>query len=477
MRVLYTGAECAPFIKTGGLGDVLGALPNKVAEMDDEVAVILPLYQDIPQEYKDQMIYIGNFEVPVGWRRCYCGIFYLERQGVTYFFVDNEYYFGKRPGVYGYYDDGERFAFFQQAVIMTMERFDLVPDVLHCNDYHTAFIPFLLKEKWGFIQAYQGIKTVVTIHNLEFQGKYNADTLPDLFDLGYEKFDDGTVRMDNDVNWMKAGILYADRVTTVSPSYAYEIQTPEFGCGLDEILRMVSYKVTGILNGIDTVKNNPQTDKAVKYHYSRKKLANKVKNKKALQIELGLKTDAKTPVIGMVTRLTHQKGLQLLIEELDNILTFDVQVVILGSGDPDFESRLQEIASRHQDKLRVILAFDVNLAQRIYAGSDAFLMPSAFEPCGLSQLVALRYGSLPIVHQIGGLADTVWVYNPETGEGDGFGFRDYSGYNMVEAIKTMLSAYKQKKVWDKMVQTAMEADFSWDESAGKYQWMYGELLG
>ena len=421
------------------------------------------------------MQYQGNFIVPVGWRNQYCGIFTYKHHGVTYFFIDNEYYF-KRPGIYGYYDDGERFAYFQQAVIMMMERFNFIPSILHCNDYHTAFIPFLLHEKWGFVDAYRGIKTVLTIHNLEFQGKYNAKTLPGFFNMGYDWFDSGIVRQSGDVNWMKTGILYADRVTTVSPSYAREIQTPEFGQGLDGILRMCSHKVTGILNGIDFKRYNPETDPDIKANYNVRKLRKKVQNKIALQKELGLKRAAHIPLIGMVTRLTAQKGCQLLVDELDNILQFNVQVAILGNGDPFYEHALSEIAKRHPGKMSLTLAFDTKLAQRIYAGADSFLMPSAFEPCGLSQLIALHYGTLPVVHQIGGLADTVWVYDKTKNEGTGFGFKEFSGYQMVQAIKKMLAAYGEKDIWFKMQRTAMKSDFSWHKSASDYQWMYRELV-
>lgn len=475
MRILFAGAECAPFVKTGGLGDVLGALPNELAERGDDVGVVLPLYQDIPDKYRQKMQYQGNFIVPVGWRNQYCGIFTYKHHGVTYFFIDNEYYF-KRPGIYGYYDDGERFAYFQQAVIMMMERFNFIPSILHCNDYHTAFIPFLLHEKWGFVDAYRGIKTVLTIHNLEFQGKYNAKTLPGFFNMGYDWFDSGIVRQSGDVNWMKTGILYADRVTTVSPSYAREIQTPEFGQGLDGILRMCSHKVTGILNGIDFKRYNPETDPDIKADYNVRKLRKKVQNKIALQKELGLKRAAHIPLIGMVTRLTAQKGCQLLVDELDNILKFNVQVAILGNGDSFYEHALSEIAKRHPGKMSLTLAFDTKLAQRIYAGADSFLMPSAFEPCGLSQLIALHYGTLPVVHQIGGLADTVWVYDKTKNEGTGFGFKEFSGYQMVQAIKNMLAAYGEKDIWFKMQRTAMKSDFSWHKSASDYQWMYRELV-
>lgn len=475
-RVLFAAAECAPFFKTGGLGDVMAALPKYLAKKGDDVGVVLPLYQDLSDDIRQKLHYEGNFYVPVGWRNQYCGVFTYRVNNVTYFLLDNEYYF-KRPGIYGYYDDGERFAFFQQAVIMMMERFDFIPNILHCNDYHTAFIPFLLKEKWGFVDAYRDIKTVLTIHNLEFQGKYSPDTLPDFFNLGYERFDDGTVRMDNDVNWLKTGILYADRVTTVSQSYAEEIKTPEYGWGLDGVLRLVSYKLTGIVNGIDYEEMNPATDRNLKKNYSSKNLYRKKKNKAFLQNKVGLKVDTRIPLIGMVSRLTSQKGCQLLENELDNIANLGVQVVILGNGDPYYEGKLQEIAGRHPDNIRVCLEFNPSFAQQIYAGADAFLMPSAFEPCGLSQLIALHYGTLPIVHEVGGLSDTVWIYDKTKNEGTGFGFKDFSGFQMVEAIKKMLEVYKQKDKWNKMQQVAMHSDFSWTNSSDKYQWMYGELMG
>lgn len=475
-KVLFAAAECAPFYKTGGLGDVMAALPKYLAKKNDEVAVVLPLYQDLDDKYRSKLKYQGNFFVPVGWRNQYCGVFTYRKNNVLYFFLDNEYYF-KRPGIYGYYDDGERFAFFQQAIIMMMERFDYIPEILHCNDYHTSFIPFLLREKWGFVSAYQSIKTVLTIHNMEFQGKYDPKTLPDFFNLDYERYDDGTVRQDNDVNWLKTGILYADQVTTVSPSYAEEIQTPRFGWGLDGVLRLVSYKLRGIINGIDYDEFDPATDKDLKVNYDLHHLKKKIKNKIYLQKKLGLKVDASIPVIGMVTRLTAQKGCQLVIDEIENILNLGLQVLILGNGDPYFEQRLKEVAARHPDNMSLTLAFDPKLAQQIYAGVDSFLMPSAFEPCGLSQMIALHYGTLPIVHQIGGLNDTVWIYDKTKNEGTGFGFREFNGFQMVEAIKRMLDVYYQKDKWFKMQRIAMKSNFSWENSADKYQWMYGELLG
>ena len=475
-NVLLIASEAVPFIKTGGLADVAGSLPKYFDKTKFDVRVMIPKYTCIPWEYREKMVYKTHFYIDLAWRTQYVGVFELEWNGVTFYFIDNEYYF-KRPGIYGYYDDGERYAYFQQAVIMMMERFNFIPNVLHCNDYHTAFIPFLLREKWGFVGAYKGIKTVLTIHNLEFQGKYNAKTLPDFFSLGYDWFDSGIVRMDNDVNWMKTGILYADRVTTVSPSYACEIQTPEFGQGLDGILRMCSHKLTGILNGIDFEKYDPKTDPIIKADYSVYHLHRKLKNKIALQKEVGLPIKPKVPLIGMVSRLTAQKGCQLLLEELDNIMQFNVQMVILGNGDPYYEHNLTEIAKRYPDKLKVILAFDVKLAQRIYAGADSFLMPSAFEPCGLSQMMSLKYGTIPIVRETGGLADSVQPYNEFEGTGTGFSFYNYNAHEMMDTIDYALHTfYDCPEAWDAMVQRAMAEKLDWDASAEQYIRLFASLL-
>lgn len=377
MKILFTAAECAPFFKTGGLGDVAGALPKSMAKKGNEVKVVLPFYTKMPEKYQSQLTDLFNFYVAVGWRNEYCGVKVLELEGVEYYFLDNKYYFD-RPDLYGYYDDGERFAFFQQAVIELMERIDYIPDILHVNDYHTAFIPFLLREKYGWIEAFNHIATVLTIHNLEFQGQYGREVLPELFGMSTKRYDDGTIQMGTAVNFMKAGIFYADRVNTVSPTYAAEIQTPEFGCGLDEVLRMVNYKLSGILNGIDYDTFDPKTDKALPYKFDRKNLKGKAKNKAALQKKFGLPVRKDVPLIGVVSRLTYQKGFQLVVQEMANLMQFDVQFVLLGTGYENFEHDFTYFAGRYPDKCSVSINFDVDLAQQIYAGCDMFLMPSAF---------------------------------------------------------------------------------------------------
>lgn len=476
MKILFTAAECAPFFKTGGLGDVAGALPKSMAKKGNEVKVVLPFYTKMPEKYQSQLTDLFNFYVAVGWRNEYCGVKVLELDGVEYYFLDNKYYFD-RPDLYGYYDDGERFAFFQQAVIELMERIDYIPDILHVNDYHTAFIPFLLREKYGWIEAFGHIATVLTIHNLEFQGQYGREVLPELFGMSTKRYDDGTIQMGTAVNFMKAGIFYADRVNTVSPTYAAEIQTPEFGCGLDEVLRMVNYKLSGILNGIDYDTFDPQTDKALPYKFDRKNLKGKAKNKAALQKKFGLPVRKDVPLIGVVSRLTYQKGFQLVVQEMANLMQFDVQFVLLGTGYENFEHDFTYFAGRYPDKCSVSINFDVNLAQQIYAGCDMFLMPSAFEPCGLSQLISMRYGTLPIVHQIGGLRDSVWAYNPIEQVGTGFGFEEFSSFWMMEEIKSALSVYNdQPKVWQKMMRIAMESDFSWDSASQNYLDLYAQIL-
>ena len=476
MKILFAAAECAPFFKTGGLGDVVGALPKYLAKKGHEVKVVLPYFAGMKEEYKQKLAYLFNFRVNVGWRNQYCGLMHLEQDGVEYFFIDNEYYF-KRPGLYGYYDDGERFAFFQQAVIEMMEKVNFIPDVLHVNDYHTAFIPFLLREKYGWINAYQQIATVLTIHNLEFQGQYGRDVLPELFGMDTGRYDDGTVRFGDAVNFMKAGILYADKINTVSPSYAGEIQTPAFGCGLDGILRMVNWKLSGILNGIDYETNNPKTDPNIKHTFTENNLKGKAVDKAELQQKFGLPVRKDVPLIGIVSRLTYQKGFQLVVSEMENLLQFDVQVVVLGTGYPDLEHDFWYFGDKYPDKCGVKIDFDVNLAQEIYAGCDMFLMPSAFEPCGLSQMISMRYGTLPIVHQIGGLKDSVEAYNPIEHTGTGFGFEEYNSFYMMETIKQALGVYtNEPKVWKKLVTNAMKRDSSWQTASQSYEALYEEII-
>lgn len=475
MKLLFAAAECAPFFKTGGLGDVIGTLPKVLAKENVETAVVLPYFTKMSDTYKKQLEDVLHFEVNVGWRKQYCGVKKITIDEVTYYFIDNLYYFD-REELYGYYDDGERFAYFQMAVIELMEKIDFIPDILHVNDYHTAMIPFLLKEKYHWIKAYRNIRTVLTIHNIQFQGQYGPQILPDLFGMGTERYEDGTLRLGDALNFMKAGILYADKVTTVSPSYAEEIQTPEFGCGLEVILRMEAGKLSGILNGIDYELNDPETDPALDVHYSVENLTGKQQNKVAMQKLMGLDVNTSVPLIAIVSRLTYQKGFHLLLDEFENLLQMDVQFILLGTGDPDFERGFTEIAQRYPTNSTVVIDFDTKLAQQMYASADIFLMPSAFEPCGLSQMIAMRYGTIPVVHEIGGLKDTVTPFNPVEGTGTGFGFQEYSSFRLIECIKKAIELYEfSPETWQKLVQAAMTQDFSWTRSCHKYLDMYQQL--
>ncbi|MDT2848405.1 glycogen synthase GlgA [Vagococcus carniphilus] len=476
MKVLFCTSEASPFFKTGGLGDVAGALPKELKRQGIDVRVVLPYFSKISEEFKNQCEDIYQFTVNVGWRKQYCGIKYLHHDSIEYYFIDNEYYFN-RANIYGDYDDGEKFAFFQQAIIEMMEKIDFIPDVMHLNDHHTAMIPYLLTEKYNWIEVYSSIKTILTIHNLEFQGQYGRDILPEVFGMTPERFDDGTIRFNDAVNFMKAGILYADKVTTVSPNYANEIQTPAFGFGLDPILRMISYKLTGILNGIDYDVYNPETDQRLSHQYNVDTLELKKLNKAELQEQLGLPVREDVPLIGMVSRLTYQKGFHILLAELDNLLQFDVQVVLLGTGDPMFEHQFSHFGYLYPEKTSMNISFDETLAQQIYAGSDLFLMPSASEPCGLSQMMSMRYGTLPIVHEVGGLKDSVMPFNPVTGEGTGFGFSNFQPYFLMEVIKKGIFLFKDDKVaFESLMKQAMRKDFSWGHSCEQYIALYNDII-
>lgn len=475
MKILFVAAEGAPFAKTGGLGDVIGALPKSLVKNGNEVAVVLPYYDMIDAKFGDQIEDVLYYYTEVGWRHQYVGVKRIVKENVTFYFLDNQYYF-YRGHIYGDWDDGERFAFFQLAAIELMEKVDFIPDVVHVHDYHTAMIPFLLKEKYHWINAYKDIKTVLTLHNLEFQGQYDSGMLGDLFGVGYERYADGTLRWNDCLNWLKAGILYSDRVTTVSPSYAQEIMTPAFGKGLDQILRMERGKLIGITNGIDTDLYNPETDPHIPEHFSVKDLSGKAKDKRALQERVGLPVRDDVPLIGIVSRLTDQKGFDLVVNELNNILHFDLQVVLLGTGYTEFENSFAWFGSAFPDKMSANITFDIELAQQIYAGSDIFLMPSAFEPCGLSQMMAMRYGTLPLVHEVGGLRDTVSPYNQYEKTGTGFGFQDFSGYWLTRTVEKAVDLYySNKEDWSMLQKNAMITDFSWDTASKAYEDLYEQL--
>ena len=473
MKVLYVASEALPFMASGGLGDVAGSLPQALRKRLIGCRVVMPLYDTIKQELKDKMTFITNISVPVAWRRQYCGIFQAKHEGVIYYLIDNQYYF-KRDTIYGHYDDAERFTFFSRAVLEILPVVDFKPDIIHCNDWQSALTPvfystFYSKDPW-----YYGIKTVFTIHNIQYQGTYGLELVGDV--IGLNPNDTSIVEYDGDVNFMKGAIECANKVTTVSPSYAGEILDPWFSHGLDPILRERQWKLQGILNGIDTINYDPETDKAIVKNYTAETVkAGKAENKKALQAEMGLPEKADTPVIGLVTRLVSHKGLDLIQGILDELLyKSDVQVVVVGSGDWQYENFFKEMAMKYPDKLAFKQGFIPALARKIYAGADLFLMPSKSEPCGLSQMVALRYGTVPIVRETGGLRDS--ITDSGDGKGNGFTFKTYNAHDMLGAISRSLDAYYNKEYWDTLVLRAINCDFSWGKSANEYIKMYKEVL-
>ena len=473
MKVLFVASEALPFMASGGLGDVAGSLPQALRKRLIGCRVVMPLYDTIKQELKDKMTFITNISVPVAWRRQYCGIFQAKHEGVIYYLIDNQYYF-KRDTIYGHYDDAERFTFFARAVLEILPVIDFKPDIIHCNDWQSALTPvfysaFYSKDPW-----YQGIKTVFTIHNIQYQGTYGMELISDV--IGLDPADTSIVEYDGDVNFMKGAIECANKVTTVSPSYAGEILDPWYSHGLDTILRDRQWKLQGILNGIDVKNYDPETDSAIAMNYTVKNAKEgKAANKKALQAEMGLPERADVPLIGIVSRLVSHKGLDLIKGILDEFLsTTDAQIAVLGSGDWQYENFFKEMAAKYPDKLAIQIAFIPSLARKIYAGADLFLMPSKSEPCGLSQMVALRYGTVPIVRETGGLRDS--ITDSGDGEGNGFTFKTYNAHDMLGAIRRGLDAYYNKEYWDSLVIRALECDFSWGKSANEYIKMYKEIL-
>lgn len=475
MNVLYVAAEGQPFIKTGGLADVIGALPQALRKDGVDVRVILPKFKNIPERFKENMEPVGVTEVYVGWRKQYCGVLKLVHQGVIFYFIDNEYYFG-RDGIYGYLDDGERFAFYNRAVLEVIPLLGFDPEVIHCHDWHTAMIPLLKKAHYGHIPAYQSMKTVFTIHNLLYQGVFPYEVHGDLLALDSGYFTPDGVEYYGNVNFMKAGIVYSDHVTTVSPTYAQEIKTEHYGYGLDGLLRSIDGRLTGIVNGIDTDSYNPETDQELTTTYSKQHLDKKLENKMALQQELGLPVCPEVPVIAMVTRLVESKGLDLVCRVLDELLyNDDIQFILLGTGDESYEHWFREVEKRYPSKMSAQIRFNEGLSRRLYAGSDLFLMPSKFEPCGISQLLAMQYGSIPIVRETGGLNDTVQAYNEDSGEGTGFTFTNYNAHDMLYTIRRAESFYHQPEHWTQIVQNAMSGDYSWKVSAREYEAIYEQL--
>ncbi len=475
LNVVFASAEAAPFVKTGGLGDVAGSLPASLVEAGANVIVMVPKYSTIAQTYKDQMEHVGQFYVPLGWRNEYCGLERLVYDGVTYLFLDNEHYFD-RSYPYGFFDDGERFAFFSKAICESLQYLPdgFMCDVLHCNDWHTALAPVFLREFYMANPLYQNVKTVFSIHNIAFQGQFTDMLLGDVLGLSHIEPAVRQLRCDErSINYMQGALNYTDAITTVSPTYAWEIRTPEFGEGLDGILRRRESILSGILNGLDTKRNDPATDDRIHANYTREDRSGKAACKAALQAELGLEVRDDRPLMVMVTRLTRQKGMDLVTYSLDRILSGGVQVAVLGTGDAEYEEALRYFERTYPGTMAARIEFDPFLSQRMYSGADMFLMPSLFEPCGLSQMIAMRYGTLPIVRETGGLKDTVIPYNMFTGEGTGFTFTHFNGDEMGDAVfRAARTFWDDKDAWNTLVDNAMSADFSWTRSAAQYMDLY-----
>lgn len=475
MQIVFASAECAPFVKTGGLGDVAGSLPAALVRAGAEVIVMVPKYATIKDEYKSQMKHFSDFYVSLGWRSEYCGLEKLEHDGVTYMFIDNERYFA-RDYPYGFFDDGERFAFFSKAITESLQHLPegFECDILHCNDWQTALAPVFLREFYQGLPLYDRVKTVFSIHNVAFQGQFSDTVMEDILGVAHIPAAASQLRCDAcSINYMLGALRYADAITTVSPTYAGEIQTPEFGEGLDGVLRERSYALQGILNGIDVAGFDPATDKRIAANYTVEDRSGKAVCKAKLQEELGLEVREDRPLMVMVTRLTRQKGMDLVMYALDRILAGGVQVAVLGTGDRDYEDGLRYFQDKYPGTMAARIEFDPALSQRMYAAADMFLMPSKFEPCGLSQIIAMRYGTLPIVRETGGLKDTVIPYNEFTGEGTGFSFSNFNGDEMGDAVfRAARLFWDNRDVWNQLVTQAMSQDFSWTRSADKYLDLY-----
>ena len=472
MKVLFATSEAYPFAMSGGLADVSGALPKALRRRLIGCRIIMPLYSSIPEELKKKMNFICSITVPVSWRRQYCGIFEAHLDGVIYYFIDNQYYF-KREGLYGHYDDAERFAFFSRAVLEIIPHIGFTPDIIHCNDWQTALIPVYMSAFYKQSELYSNIKTVFTIHNIQYQGKYGYELTEDV--IGLPKDKESLIDYDGCINFIKGAIQCSDKVTTVSPTYAHEILDPYFSHGLDGILKEFTYKLTGIVNGIDTDVYNPETDNLIYKNYSVNDISGKAVNKAKLQKDMSLPEKKNVPIIGIVSRLVKHKGFDLVKCVFEELLKADLQFVILGSGEWEFETFFHEMASKYPDKVALRLGFNPELAHKIYAGADIFLMPSQSEPCGLAQMVALRYGTVPIVRQTGGLNDT--ITDSGDNNGNGFTFGSYNAHEMQNAVWRSLAGYGDKKGWDTLRKRCMECDNSWSGSANAYIRLYKEILG
>ena len=477
MKILYAASEAVPFCKTGGLADVAGSLPAALAAQGAEVAVVLPLYQKVKEKFGDQLTFECYDYVDLAWRHSYCGLFSLERDGVTWYFLDNEQYFG-RPDLYGYMDDGERFGFFSRAVVRMLPHLKFWPEVIHCNDWQTALVPIYLKDDGVREDRFRSIRTVLSIHNIEYQGRYGRETLGDLFGLDHGWADDGTILMDGDVNLLKGAILCADAVNAVSPTYANELKMPYFAHRLDGIMRRCGYKLSGVLNGIDVKRYDPATDPHIAVNYSAADMSGKQADKAELQKILGLRQEPYVPIVGIVSRLVSHKGLDLVCEVLHDMMELPLQLVILGKGDRKYEEFFQWAANQYPGRMAVRLDYNEELSMAIYAGADLFLMPSRSEPCGLSQMIAMRYGTVPIVRETGGLKDTVTPYEAWRDSGNGFTFANYASSDMLYVIREAVYLYKDyPDAFARLRARAMACDFSWARSAGEYLHIYSAVTG
>ena len=475
-RIYMVSSEVAPFAKTGGLGDVVGSLPSALAKLGDDVRVVMPKYGCIPQEYVEQLEFKFFIYVPLSWRRKYCGVFELVKDGVTYYFIDNEYYFGD-PYLYKW-NDLERFAFFDKAALEILRHLDWRPDVIHCHDWQTGMVPVILNAYYVRDDFYRDIKTVFTIHNLKYQGIYSVDIVSDFFSLDKTFFTPDKLEFHGCANLLKGGIVYSDYVSTVSPTYAQEIQTPLGGEKLNGLLSARSQSLFGILNGIDYSIYNPKTDPYIFENFDGRNVLNKKKeNKIRLQEQLGLQVDGEKAMIGIISRLVDQKGFDLIAAAMGELMSMDIELVVVGTGEAKYENMFRHNAWCNPKKMSANIMFSNELAHKVYAACDMFLMPSMFEPCGLSQIISLAYGTIPIVRETGGLKDTIQPYNQYTGEGNGFSFYPYTVHDMMYTIRMALGYFADKNVWNGLVKNALKQDFSWTESAKQYQAMYDRLLG
>ena len=475
MRVLYVTSECVPFCKTGGLADVAGSLPQALAAGGDEVAVILPLYQTVAEKYIEDLEFVKYIYVTLAWRSVYCGLFRCYRDGVTYYFIDNEHYFA-RPDLYGYYDDGERFAYFSRAVVSLLTHLDFMPEVIHCNDWQTALVPIYLSDdavRWDVLRS---IRTVFTVHNIEYQGRYGRETLEDLFGLPSGWYDGGTLAFSGDVNLLKGALLTSDAVTTVSPTYAQELKYSYYAHGMEGVMNMCDWKLHGVLNGIDMQRYDPRYDRNLACNYSVEDLSGKAECKAALQREMGLREEPNIPIVAVISRLVSHKGFDLICEALDGMMDIGIQMVVLGTGDWQYEEFFSNAQYRFPGMLAARIEYNEATSMRIYSGADLFLMPSRSEPCGLSQMIAMRYGTLPIVRETGGLKDTVHPYEEWCCGGNGFTFANYNAGDMWYVVREAANLFwNDKEAFRTLQERAMTDDFSWTHSAQEYHRIYEQI--